>query len=660
MTLRGRQIANHLFFLVVGLGLGALASAHHWLSDAPGLVVATFVLLGALGSAISLRLRPSYQIGGWGAPFTLVLAGLCGFFVIEHVWLPATALAWVLLADLGWAVAGRMIWELENRPFSGPPIELGVSGTRVAPGGGMGVGMAARPYGAGVEGGAGGGSSALDSAAVAKAILPRIPVENFASIVGMDDVKRTMSHALSRALEEPEAHNGILLFGPPGNGKTLFVRATCGELHAPMVELSVADLVSPHHGHGPRALSDAFDQACRAPGSTVLFLDEIDAVLTDRASRAASQGDAALLTQVFLTKVSEARGRGLVVVGATNFAERLDPAAIREGRFDHRLEIPNPDAHTRALLLERFAPAIPPDARAVAVQRLAGFSTARLLALTARATEMSPGVFLRWPHLERALRDLQGTTGTSLDGVPALSELTLNPELGQRLRAVRDMLAQAGELLAAGGAPPSGMLFSGPSGTGKTLAAKALAKELGLAFFPTTGYDLTHDEGAIDRLFRKAAETRPSLVFIDEAEDVLALRQASGNGLQAGLSGKMLTWLDGATGKPMDVFVVAATNHPERVDPAFLRPGRLTEHIRFTLPEPEVLAELCARALGALHHPIDPKLTPEIMAASLAGATPAAVDAVLDKALSHSLVHRRPLDLPAILQARAEMEVGAL
>lgn len=215
--------------------------------------------------------------------------------------------------------------------------------------------------------------------------------------------------------------------------------------------------------------------------------------------------------------------------------------------------------------------------------------------------------------------------------------------------------------MAAGGTPPSGALFSGPSGTGKTYAARALAKELGLAFFPTTGYDLVHQNGTLDNLFRQAAETRPSLVFLDEAEDLLAIRQtgAGSGGLAAGLSGKLLAWLDGANGRPMDVMVIAATNHPEWVDKAFLRPGRLTEHVEFTLPDEKTLAQLCAQALESRTLVIDPSLTPERMASILNGATPATIGPALDQALSDSLTRKSPL-LPSDLEhAARRMGLGA-
>lgn len=626
MAAHHRHILNQIAFLCMGVGLGGLISLHDWVAGWSAESVLAAIVAVSLVSALSLLGRPNVRVNGWSVPFTLCLAVCVGFFGAEHAWVPAGLAGLALLADLAWAVLGRFAWELEHRPLHGPNAHANGGGPPVP-----------------LESTRGPAASALPSTAVTKAAFPRVPTDRFASLLGMEAPKQALMRALARALEEPETRNGVLLFGPAGNGKTSLVRAACGELGAPTVELAIADLVSPHHGQGPRALSDAFDQACRAPGHTVLFLDEIDAVLTRRGDQAALLGDAALLTQVFLTKVSEARARGLVVVGATNFVDRLDPAAVREGRFDFRVEVPNPDAATRRLVLEQRLSRLDPKEREAAAQRLSGFSMARLVALAERTNERFPQRALAWEHVAAALRDLQGTTGTALDGVPRLSELLFNAPLRQHLLSWRDRIAQAGGILAAGGRPPSGALFSGPSGTGKTLAARALARELGLSFFPTTGYDLVQRDGLLDDLFHRAAENRPSLVFLDEAEDVLAVRQPGTPGLAPGLSGKLLAWLDGASGRPADVLVVAATNHPDRVDPAFLRPGRLTEHVAFAAPDESTLVLLCAQALNARAVERDPALTPERMASILRGATPAAAVHALDQALSDSLVRRAPL-----------------
>ncbi len=186
-----------------------------------------------------------------------------------------------------------------------------------------------------------------------------------------------------------------------------------------------------------------------------------------------------------------------------------------------------------------------------------------------------------------ALRAVQGHAVSRLEAVRPLSELVLPDRTKRGLQSILTRMADPEHTERHGGTLPTGVLFSGPPGTGKTATAKALAKELDWTFLPTTGAELSRDVGALRRLQAKAQELRPAIIFLDEADELLRHRELSA---ATEASNKLLTIMDGAGDRVRDVVWIAATNHVEQIDPAFLRGGRFSEKLAFELPSRDAVA----------------------------------------------------------------------
>ena len=283
--------------------------------------------------------------------------------------------------------------------------------------------------------------------------------------------------------------------------------------------------------------------------------------------------------------------------GATNLMEKLDAAAVREGRFDFKIEITSPDEAARLGLLtkglQQHAPQlrIAPEALRSIAQRWNGFSAARLLSIC----QELPGVVadptreVAYPDWLRALREVQGQRAKVPAGTLDLKDMVFPQEMGQALVMLANRVRNLERTERLGGTLPSGVLFYGPPGTGKTAGAKALAKAAGWSFLSASGPDLLTDRQALDRLYREAKDLRPAVVFIDEADDILRHRQMSQT---PDMVNKLLTLMDGVDDKVKDIVWIAATNNPEHIDPALLRAGRFTEKLRFAPPDTDQIPEL--------------------------------------------------------------------
>lgn len=646
--------------LAFGVIAGWMLVTHLWSIDHhPRLMNGALLVWAGLGllamaswaTRSHLRVNGFSLITGW-----LIAAGTGSALATHSFWVAGLLLA-LLLIDITWSSLGDLMVDQQGQGLAGrsqpghPSNDRSAPSARSAPSVKGGPGHAPRRPGRSL---AAAEDRRIASPAVDKAMAPEVPTETLDDLMGMRQTVARFLSALESCLANPRASNGILLFGPPGNGKTLLVRAACGSLGRPLVHVSHADLATPWMGQAARGLADMFDAVMHHPGA-VLFLDEIDAVIPDRQRSALHDTEAGKTANAFLAKVNEARSAGLVVIGATNFLERLDTAAIREGRFDHKIEVPNPDLEARSALLATYAPGMLPEQRERTARRLNGHSVAHIRMVAEKATQMAQGQPIDWPRMEQALRLIQSSLGESLDGVPALSSLVIEEPASTRLVQLAKGLHATDRLLEMGGQPPCGALFLGPPGTGKTLAARALAKELSMAFFSTNGFDLARDESAIDAFFQRGREARPAVLFIDEAEDLLLDRSLGGRGF---LTGKMLSMLDGANGKTPDVFVICASNHPDQIDPAFLRPGRLSESIAFVVPSLATLERLVAQRLKALPERVAGDLSAMVIAEAWLGLTPAAVNEAFNQAVALA-VHdgRNALMLNDVVQARRKLDV---
>jgi len=248
--------------------------------------------------------------------------------------------------------------------------------------------------------------------------------------------------------------------------------------------------------------------------------------------------------------------------------------------------------------LKRYCPKLSYDQKMIdrAARRFEGFSAKRMEAIAQELSvitrernisALEPAVVLE------ALRRIQGRRGMLPETTLSLDQLVLSAEMRAQLDSLALRMTNIDQIEALGGTVPSGVLFSGPPGTGKTAAVKALAKSSGWAFLSTTGNDLIGNPAKLDEIVKEAKDIRPTIIFIDEADDVLADRTGFGNPTIS-VTNKLLSVIDGAGGKVPDVVFVAATNHLEAIDPAALRGGRFTEKAVFDLPSASATAMFVA------------------------------------------------------------------
>lgn len=435
---------------------------------------------------------------------------------------------------------------------------------------------------------------------VARVIVPKI---TFMDIHGNTDLKKRLL-AAGHAIIAPRAEgvkprNGILLGGDPGNGKTVLAEALAGELKLPFLTLTHSDVASQWVGERTVRIKAAFDQAIRNE-PCMLFIDEIDSFLLSRGDSTGQNKEDSDVVNSLLTLLVDVRRHRVVIVAATNYMDRLDGAAIREGRFDFKIEVSPPDQDARVGLLQSGIKAHTPTAqvspdvlRSVAL-RWNGFSVKRILAVTEEmpsylADKVGAGgrtEQLTFDDFMNALRRIQGQHGAKPENVKSLSEMVFPDFTRNALAMIASRLADPVRVERLGGSLPTGVLFFGPPGTGKTAACKALAKEVGWTFLIATGADLARDPKALEKLYTKAKELRPTLIFIDEADELLRSREYSQN---TEAKNKLLTLMEGVNDRVQDVLWVAATNNPDQIDPALLRGGRFTEKVEFARPSGEQL-----------------------------------------------------------------------
>lgn len=489
----------------------------------------------------------------------------------------------------------------------------------------------------------------------------------FADLVGMHDTKKRLFAAGEAIIgSQSGKRNGILLFGEPGNGKTMFAEALAGELDVPFFPVTYGDVASKWVNDSPQHVEAVFRQA-RQTGRCVLFLDEFDSFAKPRSERSHSMDRD--LTNVLLTSIDNLHGTPVVLVAATNFIGSLDPAAIREGRFDFRVEIPPPDFEARrAILRKSIGEAVGlgmVDTRLVTslAGRWEGFSSSRLASLGGPLADMlrdgviGPGR-VTFDHGMQAMRLLQGRRGKLPEGVKSVDEIIMPVASRNVLRDLAFRMKQVHRLEQIGGNLPTGIVFYGPAGTGKTQAAMALAKASGYAFLRTTGATIMGNPDSWDGLVRDAKDIRPVIVFIDEADDILAERQYSHI---ASLTNRILTTLDGADGRIRDVIYVAATNHYDRLDRAAIRGGRFEEKIRFDVPGRQDMRQYVTDSLQKISDRRYTILTgvTERCLSVLAGRSVADADAVLNRAvnlaavraLQESVAELRAADVSAAAQS---------
>jgi len=423
----------------------------------------------------------------------------------------------------------------------------------------------------------------------------------FARVGGMSDLKAQIRRIVETVhIRKEDARrygvirNGILLYGPPGCGKTLFAQAIAEEFGLNLLNVPLESAVTKYVGGAPEAIQRIFEEA-RTKTPCLLFFDEFDAIVHKRQDAVMLQEQQtvdALLQQLDAHR----EVLGLLIVAATNRFDDLDPAVIREGRFDYKIRIGNPDLRARLAILRTLIKGRPHGRRlglAELAKDLDGFSSAQIRSVVDEAAlaALEAGQPIREEHLRAAYRTHVAASrhaGVKL----GWDDLILPDDTKRKLQLVERVIENPQIVRELGITPPSGILFYGPPGTGKTTAAQVLASETEASFFAINASDvfskwLGESEQRVKELFDRARARVPAIIFIDEIDAILDRRMesdAGGDRVRNSVVSMFLAQMDGLDSSSR-IFVIGATNRPELLDEALLRPGRLGEKIEIPLPD---------------------------------------------------------------------------
>ncbi len=458
-----------------------------------------------------------------------------------------------------------------------------------------------------------------------------IPAVTYEDIGGIREVVQKIREMIELPLRHPEIFErlgveppkGVLLYGPPGTGKTLLAKAVANESGANFISISGPEFFSKWYGETENNLRKIFEEADKNAPS-IIFIDEIDAVAPKR-EEVTGEVERRTVSQL-LTLMDGLKKRGkVVVIAATNRPNALDPALRRAGRFDREIEIPVPDRNGRLEILQIHSRNMP-LAKDVDLNWLSdityGYVGADLWLLAKEAamsalrrvlpeikwreeTELPKDIMEKLvvtkKDFENALRVVEPSAMREvLVEIPKVKWEDIGglEEVKQALiEMVEWPLKQPESFERLGIKPPRGILLYGPPGTGKTLLAKAVATGSGANFISIKGPELRskwvgESERMIRDLFRRAKQVAPTILFFDEI-DALAPRRGSGYGEHAteSIVSQLLTEISGLE-ELKGVVIVAASNRPDMIDPALLRPGRFDRQVLVTPPDEKSRLEI--------------------------------------------------------------------
>ena len=452
-----------------------------------------------------------------------------------------------------------------------------------------------------------------------------IPQVSYDDIGGLNDEIKKIREMVELPLRHPElfkrlgveAPKGVLLHGPPGTGKTMLAKAVAGETSSNFTYIGGPEIVSKFYGESEEKLREIFKEA-EENAPSIIFIDEIDSLAPKR-DEVSGETERRIVAQM-LALMDGLKSRGkVVVIGATNRPNSIDEALRRPGRFDREIEISIPDRDGRFDILQIHTRGMP-LADDVELGKLAdlthGYAGADLNALTKEAamaalrrilpdvnleaeeipSETLNKIEVKWDDFVEALRDMQPSTmrevliekpNVKWDDIGALEDA--KQELKE---AVEWPLKYSKVFSHMNAKPPRGILMYGPPGTGKTMLAKAVATESEANFISVKGPEFLskwvgESEKAVRETFRKARQAAPCVIFMDEVDSITSERgTGSDSNVTERVISQLLTEMDGLSALH-DVVVIAATNRPDIIDPALLRPGRFDKSIYIGTPDRE-------------------------------------------------------------------------
>ena len=478
--------------------------------------------------------------------------------------------------------------------------------------------------------------------------LRGVPQVTYEDIGGLTDEIKKVREMIELPLRHPEifeklgieAPKGVLLYGPPGTGKTLLAKAVANESNAHFISISGPEIMSKFYGESEARLREIFKEA-REKSPSIIFVDEIDSIAPKREEVTGEVERRVVSQMLSLMDGLEARGK-VIVISATNRPNAIDPALRRPGRFDREIEIKVPDKKGRKDILAIHTRNMPLSDD-VDIDRVAsishGYVGADLEYLCKEAAmkclrRLLPELNLEDEKIPPETLDKLIVNGE--DFQKAIIEVTPsgmrevfieNPDVSWDdvggLEEVKRELQEAVEWPMKypmlydklGHRMPRGILLHGPSGTGKTLLAKAVATQSEANFVSVRGPELLskwvgESERGIREIFRRARQASPCVIFFDEIDSIAPIRGAGGEtAVTERVVSQLLTELDGMENMH-GVVVLGATNRADMIDPALLRPGRFDKIIQIPLPDKasrKSILEINAKRIPAVKEAGDPE-----------------------------------------------------
>jgi len=498
-----------------------------------------------------------------------------------------------------------------------------------------------------------------------EAKIPRVTYED---IGGLGEEVRKVREMIELPLRHPElferlgveAPKGVLLHGPPGTGKTLLAKAVASETNANFYSITGPEIMSKFYGQSEENLREIFKQA-EENAPSIIFIDELDSIAPKR-DEVTGEVERRVVAQLLaLMDGLQARGK-VVVIGATNRPNALDEAIRRPGRFDREIEIGIPDRDGRLEILQIHTRGMP-LAKEVDLKELAnvthGYAGADLAALCKEAAMRSlrrilPDIDLQVDNIPpEVLNKLEVTREDFLQAFREMEPATMREvlieqpnvhwediggldEAKQELRESIEWPLKMNSLFAHLDArPPRGILLYGPPGTGKTLLAKAVATESEANFISVRGPEFLskwvgESERMVRETFRKAKTAAPCIIFFDEIDAITPVRGMTADSqVTERVISQILTEMDGLE-ELHNVTIIAATNRPDLVDPALLRPGRFDRHI--FIPPPDLATRRAILGIHARKKPLAPDVNLDDLAKRTDKYTGAELAAVCNEA----------------------------
>ncbi|MCY3414788.1 MAG: CDC48 family AAA ATPase [Candidatus Heimdallarchaeota archaeon] len=445
---------------------------------------------------------------------------------------------------------------------------------------------------------------------------------SYEDIGGLDEIIQKIKEMIELPLRHPilfetlgiEPPKGVLIHGPPGTGKTLIARAVASETQANFVTINGPEIMSKYYGESEKRLRAIFKKA-EEQAPTIIFLDEIDSIAPSRESTS-GEVERRVVAQLLALMDGMGGRNQVIVIGATNRVNSVDPALRRPGRFDREIEIgvPNQAGRYEILKIHTNKSPLAEDVNLIRLsEQTHGMVGADLKALSREAAMHTLRRFLPEMDLDvdvipdEVLDRMEVTQGDFINAAKevtpsALREVfvTVPNVTYMDIGGLDDIIQQLKETVEwpikhpeafkrIGITPPGGVLLYGPPGTGKTLIAKAVANESEANFISIKGPELLNkwvgeSEKGIREVFRKARQASPTVIFFDEIDSIATRRGSHGdNNVTERMISQLLTEIDGLEALN-NVIVIASTNRPDMIDPALMRPGRFDRLVHVKPP----------------------------------------------------------------------------